>query len=117
MWLVIDTSVLLRLVASKQGFSRLKMAINRGMVLVVSDYLLEELERKLYTIFGMTRQRARTATRVVAKFGMRVAPTAIPKVSRDPTDDPIIAAAVVGQVDFLVSSDNRLLPLPSLACN
>lgn len=111
MRVVIDTSVLVRLVSSKRGLSRLRNSIKYGLVLVISDYLLEELERTLYTKFGMTRQRAKVAAGVMARLSVSVTPQNIPKISRDPTDDPVLATAVAGKVEYLVSDDKDLLVL------
>jgi len=37
-----------------------------------------------------------------------------PPIVRDPKDDPIIATAVQGQCDYLVTGDNDLLSLKSI---
>jgi predicted nucleic acid-binding protein len=38
-------------------------------------------------------------------------PETIPRIYRDPDDDQVIACAVVGEADVIVSGDNDLLAL------
>lgn len=111
MRVVFDTNVLVRLVVGRGGLLKLKFAINRGMVLISSDYLLIELGLTLNEQFGATRQRAKATTRAVRKLATLVSPEKIPKLSRDPKDDPVIAAAVAGKAKFLVSDDKDLVEL------
>lgn len=114
MRVVIDTNVLVRLVVSRGGLLKLKFAVNRGMVLITSDYLLAELEATLNEEFGATRQRAKTTTRAVRKLATVVVPEKISKLSRDPKNDPVLAAAVVGKAEFLVSDDGDLSTIDNI---
>lgn len=111
MRVVFDTNVLVRLVVGRGGLLKLKFAINSGMILISSDYLLIELELTLNEQFGATRQRAKATTRAVRKLATLANPKKVPKLSRDPKDDPVIAAAVAGKAKFLVSADKDLVEL------
>lgn len=114
MKVVIDTNVLVRLVVGRAGLLKLKLAIKHGMVLISSDYLLIELELTLNEQFGATRQRAKTTTRAIRKIATLVVPETTPKISRDPKDDPVIAAVLAGKAQFLISDDKDLAELENV---
>ncbi len=116
MKVVFDTSALVRLAAGRSGLIGLKTAAGNGLAIITSAYLLDELERTLRERMGSTRQRAHSTTRAFAKLAqvIPVAPADIKKRSRDPTDDPVIAAAVRSKADVLVSSDFDLLDLKTV---
>jgi len=78
---------------------------------VTSEYILAELETVLRSKFGFTVQKARVTINALAKLSELVAPKAVEHVSRDPLDDYVLAAAVEGRVEYLVSADNDLLVL------
>jgi putative PIN family toxin of toxin-antitoxin system len=78
---------------------------------VTSEYILAELERILSSKFGFTRQKARVTINAIAKLSDVVAPKTIERVSRDHLDDYVLAAAVVGEARWLVTSDSDLLIL------
>ena len=111
MRVVFDTSALVHLAISRNGLLKLKVATSREMVIVSSDYLLSELERTLYKRLGATGQQARITTRAIRKMVVLAESSDIPNVSRDPTDDPVLAAAVAGKADFLVANDKDLIEL------
>lgn len=116
MKVVFDTSVLVRIMASHSGLLGLKTAVGHGLIIVTSDYLLDELERTLRRRFGSTKQRAHRATRAFAKLAevVVVAPGAIKKLSRDPSDDPVIVAAILADANVLISSDFDLLEVKNV---
>lgn len=114
MIVVFDTSALVRLASSRGGLLKLKAMANSKITIATSDYLLEELERALCKRFGSTRQRARATSRAIRKMTQIVAPESIPSRSRDPNDDPVIAAAVVAKANFLVAMDKDLLELKAV---
>lgn len=88
---------------------------NDGFVMVTAPELLAELDRVLtypklqryYTDEGRTRFVA-----LVMALGEVVdLPETIPRICRDPDDDRLIACAVVGEADVIVSGDDDLLAL------
>src|ERR1035437_448605 len=106
-----DTNVLARL-TRREEMAQFKALVNAtNNTHVTSDYILSELERVLLAKFGFTRQKAKVTSNAVAKFSEVVVPKAINKISRDPFDDYIIAAALHGRVDCLVTADKDLLVL------
>lgn len=114
MRVVIDTSSLVRMVAGKAGLRELRLATNAGLEVIVSIYLLAELERTLLRRLHRTKQQAHRTRRTVTRLARTVVVHDIIKMSRDPNDDPIIALAVQADADFLVSSDKDILEIKKI---
>ena len=84
-------------------------------VLVTAPGLLEELDRvlrypKLQRYYSEA-ERTRFVALLMALAEVVDLPEAIPRICRDPDDDQVIACAVVGQADVVVSGDRDLLAL------
>lgn len=83
--------------------------------LVSTPVLLEELARVLrhprLQHYYDTAQRDRFVALIAALSELVELPEEIPPISRDPDDDRVIACAVVGRVDGIVSGDRDLLDL------
>lgn len=83
-----------------------------GLQLFVSDYILEEVRRKLVDRFGfpddLVRQfiaRVKVSARLVKPdFSLTVVPD-------DPDDNAVIACAVAARAQLLVTADSDLLKL------
>ena len=85
--------------------------------LVLPAYALEELRRVLVEKLKLAPDDAERAAQLVAQLASTVAqtPGVVPELSGDPDDDRIIAAALQGGADVLVSGDRRhVLPLHSV---
>jgi putative PIN family toxin of toxin-antitoxin system len=106
-----DTSVLVTL-TRREELSRFRQLLTgEAATHVTSEYIMAEMERVLTSKFGFTRQKARVTTNAIAKLSDVVSPRVIDKVSRDSLDDYILAAALVGEAQFLVTLDADLLVL------
>jgi len=109
---VYDTSVLATILSRREELLRLKQAISSGQIgLVTSPFILTELEAVLAEKFTLTRQGAKTRTRLLARVAEIVEPLKIEKVVRDPNDDFIMATAVAGKAEYIVTLDKDLLVL------
>jgi len=87
----------------------------QDFTLVTAPELLEELARvlaypKLQRYFSDTT-RNRFVALVMALSELVELPASIPPISRDPADDQVIACAVAGGADVIVSGDRDLLIL------
>jgi len=87
-------------------------------ILLTSPFLLEELERvlqypRLHRYYD-AETRLRFVALVAALAELIDPPDEIPSISRDPADDHVIACAVAGQADAIVSGDRDLLDLASV---
>jgi len=84
-------------------------------VLLTSPVLLEELNRVLQYPRLHRYYDAETRIRfvaLIAALGQIVdLPDEVPRICRDPDDDWVIACAVAGEADFIVSGDRDLLDL------
>jgi putative PIN family toxin of toxin-antitoxin system len=84
-------------------------------ILVSAAVLLQELERvlrypRLQRYYAKEEQRRYVAL-IAALSEMVELPESVPRICRDPDDDWVIACAVAGQADAIVSGDKDLLAL------
>jgi uncharacterized protein len=83
--------------------------------LVTAAVLLEELDRVLRYPRLQRYYSEETRTRYIALIAalgeMIELPESVPSICRDPDDDWVIACAVVGEADYIVSGDRDLLAL------
>lgn len=84
-------------------------------VLLTSHVMLEELDRvlqyrRLYRYYD-AQTRIRFVALVASLSEIVDLPHKVPRICRDPDDDWVIACAVAGDADFIVSGDRDLLDL------
>ena len=111
MHVLFDTNVLVTILIRREGILRFKAQFASGdLTHITSRYIINEVEYTLPKL-QLTKPRTRAAARLLAKYSTVVKPKRIDKVVRDPNDDAILAAAVEGSTDYLVSTDKDLLVL------
>jgi putative PIN family toxin of toxin-antitoxin system len=111
--ITLDSSVLIAAYVTRAGAcAELLEEVLQHHELVLSDYMLDEVRRKLtYKLLLPPRLVARVV-QSLAKAASMVEPTQLPPdACRDPTDLPILGTAVAGDAELLVSVDNDLLVL------
>lgn len=117
---VLDANVLTRFVLTRRGFSsRLRVALEAGdFVLVTSESILGEvsdvLGRAHVQRYGPYPPDAIRHAVDAIREGADVVPGRyrVFAVPRDPKDNHVLAAAVEGDADFIVTDDRKhLLPL------
>jgi putative PIN family toxin of toxin-antitoxin system len=111
MRILYDSNVLVKMLSRRESILKFKEDIKNGIINVSSQHILCEVEAVLVEKLGSTKQRAKTAARLLGRQSVIVEPKDIPKICRDPFDDYILAAAVVGRVEYLVTADKDLLIL------
>jgi putative PIN family toxin of toxin-antitoxin system len=112
--LVLDTNVLVSALHFGGRPRQLLEDVLRGQhVLVTGTAILTELEAVLVDTCGWEPGRATAARAEVEAVADVVHPAEIPQVCRDPDDDVVLAIAVVGRVEALVTGDADLLTLVS----
>ena len=112
MRVVLDTNVLVSALHFGGRPRRLLDDVLRGdPTLIIGPAILGELEAMLVETCGWASDRAAAARDELEAIAEVVTPVEIPRVCRDPDDDQILAIAVIGTVDALVTGDADLLAL------
>lgn len=112
MKILLDTNVLIAALISNGVCHELLEHCVLRHVLFTSEFILEETQGKLIEKFGYPAELAAEAVSVL-RSGMRVVtPSKLEsQVCRDPDDDNILAAAVSGNCDCIITGDKDLLVL------
>lgn len=79
--------------------------------LFLSSRLLNDFERILVERFRADAVRARAARDELAAAALLTEPIEVPRVARDPDDDYVLATAIAGPAEVIVTGDTDLLEL------
>jgi uncharacterized protein len=113
---VFDTNVFIAAFVASGICAKLLLRARRGQFqLVGSSYIFKEFEQVLTKKFSVSRNEARDALRLIAEAThLIVDPTeTVTGICRDPDDDAILACALAGKADYLITGDVDLLALKS----
>jgi len=109
---VLDTNVVISaLLFGGVPEQLLRRGLDGSFEMVSSETLLDELEDKLRDPFGFGRARARLVREELEGAVDLAVPEEVPAVARDADDDHVLAAAVAGSADVIVTGDKDLLVL------
>jgi len=110
---VLDSSVLIAAAISRAGVcAELLEDVLTHHELVISDFIAEELVRKLRDKFNFPESEVRQLRRFLRSVPTAVVPTNLPaNVCRDANDIPVLGTAVAGSALVLVTVDKDLLAL------
>lgn len=112
MRILLDTNVLVSAILFGGLPPTLLDQVLRGdHTLVSSVPLVDELEDVLIERFDFDRATAGLARVELDTIADIVTPSSVQTVSRDPDDDIVLATAVAGQVQVLISGDKDLVVL------
>jgi len=112
MRVLLDTNVLIAAFITHGACSELLEHCARSHTVISSAALLQELEDKLVGKFRFTRSETREVVVLLQSKLELVQPAALQApVCRDPDDDIVLATAVAGACDCLVTGDKDLLVL------
>jgi len=112
MRILLDTNVLIAAFISHGVCSELLEHCSRRHILITSQFILEEFRGKLLEKFGFSDSEAQAAVRLLLTRMEVVAPPPLPTPAcRDADDDNVLAAAIAGACDCIVTGDKDLLDL------
>ena len=113
MRIALDSSVLVAAHISRAGVcAELLEDVLLHHELVISDFILEELCRKLVEKFEFPKRDADQVAAFLRRVSTVVSPAELPSgLCRDPTDVPVLGTAVAGVCALLVSVDRDLLDM------
>lgn len=116
MRIALDTSVLIAAHISRAGVcAEMLEDVLLHHELVTSEFILEELGRKLVEKFNFPKREANQVAAFLRRAAIVVVPADLPSdVCRDPTDIPVLGTAVGGECTLLVSVDRDLLDMRSI---
>lgn len=108
----LDTNVLASATATRGLCADVVREVIVSHVLIVSDFLFEELERVLRTKFRIDEELVVETIAMLRQDAVVAVPGAPPQVQlRDKDDLPILASGLAGAADVLVTGDKELLGL------
>ena len=112
MKIVLDTNVLIAaLIARGVCHQLLEHCVSRH-TLFTSDFILDETQEKLIEKFGYSLELAAEASSLLRSRITVVSASKLESpVCRDPDDDNILAAAISGECDCIITGDKDLLVL------
>ncbi len=112
MRVVLDTNVLISAFVNRGLCSEVYEHCLKSRSLVLSDYILREVEKNLHQKVGQSVSDAAEAVWVLGQEAILVVPLPLGEsVCADPADDPILGTALAGEVSILVTGDRDLLTL------
>lgn len=110
MKVLLDTNVLIAAFATRGLCEDVLRTVLAEHDLVLGETVLGELERVLVAKLGMPIERARSIAQFLRDQGVVVNPSEPASLPQDDPDDRwILAAAMEGEVDALVTGDRHLL--------
>lgn len=112
MRIVLDTNVLIAAYATRGHCYEVLEHCVRNHVVISSEVLLDELEAKLTRKLRFSRESADELLTILrSRIEIVDPPPLDPPACRDPDDDWVIATAVAGSCDCIITGDKDLLVL------
>ena len=113
MRIALDSSVLIAANISRAGVcAELLEDVLLHHDLVISEFILEELTRKLFEKFSFPRREADAVAAFLRRVAIVVTPTDLPAEScRDSSDIPVLGTATAGECALLISVDRDLIDM------
>ena len=111
---VLDTNVLIAAFISRGACHELLEHCALHHEWILSDFILDEVGDKLTNKFGFSARESQSVLRLLRSRAVRVTPLPLSQpVCRDADDDMILATALAGGCDYIITGDQDLLDLDS----
>lgn len=116
MRIALDSSILIAAHISRAGVcAELLEDVLLHHELVTSEFILQELGRKLVEKFNFPKREADQVAAFLRRVSVIVVPADLPSdACRDSTDIPVLGTAVSGECALLISVDRDLLDLQGI---
>lgn len=112
MKILLDTNVLIAAFISRGMCSELFEYCLAEHTIYMSQWILDELYEKLVKKFGFSKTKADQVVKFIRENTVMLIYTPLSSgICRDPDDDHVLASAVSGNADCLISGDEDLLVL------
>ena len=113
MRIALDSSVLIAAHISRAGVcAELLEDVLLHHELVISEFILEELRRKLSEKFEFPKRETDQVAAFLRRVSIVVLPADLPSdLCRDPTDLQVLGTAIAGECALLISVDRDLLDM------
>lgn len=111
---VFDTNVFVAAFIAGGICAKILLRARRGQFqLIGCVYIFKEFEQVLIKKFSITRKEARDASKLISEATHIVVDPVeiVTGICRDPDDDAILACALAGEADYLITGDTDLLAL------
>jgi putative PIN family toxin of toxin-antitoxin system len=108
---VIDTSAAITLLANRRGIWFLKNSFSLEHQIILSSYLINELERILKTKLKLSKSKVKSISSFYKSLAVIAEVREIKKLTRDYSDDPILSLALEQKADYLITLDQDFLSL------
>lgn len=108
---VIDTSAAITLLANRRGIWFLKNSFSLEHRIILSSYLINELERVLKTKLKLSKSKVKSISSFYKSLALIAEVREIKKLTRDYSDDPILSLALEQKADYLITLDQDFLSL------
>lgn len=108
---VLDTNVYISAFHAPEGVTArvVEHAADRRYTLILSPAIVQEFAHASRTYFHIEEDKIQRSIRFLAKIAKIVIPKTVPAVVKvDPSDNHILACALAGQADLIVSGDKHL---------
>jgi putative PIN family toxin of toxin-antitoxin system len=108
--IVFDTNVLISAAISSGKSFEILIHCLKNHIVFTSRFILSELEEKLAGKFHFAEREILEFRDTILEEVIIVSPASVPAViPQDPDDDHILAAALTGNCDCIISGDKHLL--------
>ena len=115
MKIVFDTNVLISAFISHGTCSEIFEYCLVKHELCTSRWILAEFRKNLLKKFGFSKEDTGQAINLIMEYSIVINPEPLARgICSDPADDNILAAAITGQVDCIITGDNDLLILEKI---
>lgn len=113
---VLDTNIIVSSVVFGGRPRDIFLLVIKGKIKAYySSYILFEITDVLRNKFEFNEDKIKVVEKIFKTHFIKVLPKSIPQLSKDPSDNKILAVALVSKANYLITGDKKhLLPLKKI---